>query len=457
MASTTVAPPNFNRELLALKKASSRISQYADQVHPHTSIDFSDVNANIEIISASRDRTPHNDAPSLRLPLTSHGHKEAEVGGKAWIYNADGATTDSYQKLAGDMDALGMSIRAKYGGGKYGTFTPGQFAAHASLLAFKGKTDKLRSELNLTDDEIRDLHKHTAVLMGAEVGRTPLAGVSNFLMLHRMKHTSGSAFSGTGGTLTAIQQRQLATQSTTMDTNTFLSAPYGSIGMMNALQQSIDAFPSQPDARYSKAATMAEKWEGAFSGSGKSWQFPGEEFVTGGKVKSAIAGATFRARNSTNDGNVELRLPNPLDVATNEAQRLRGYVGYKAGRHPDRADPEVALEKGVLKHFKPFTGRPDFPGVEFRMHHRDVFDTSARTQSAARTTIDDIFASSLPELPSPHRPTGLFEGLHSPRQNPFEPGHHDITPSSIVLTPTRKRDGSVMLFDIRNSSSSSHR
>lgn len=360
------------------------------------------------MIGAARARNGKVDSKVTRAVIQNRDRKIGEVGGKAWVYNADSTSADSYQHLAAHMDSLGESLAATYTGGKRDKYTPGQHSAHAALLAFKGKHEKLQSEYGVKPDQLDQLYKHTSVLMGAEVGRTPLAGVSNFLMLHSMKHTEGSSFTRS---LTGVQQGQLKTQKTVMDEHTFLSAPYGSIGMMDSLQASIDSFPDNPTERFSKKGSMGDTWEKAIQTHGKSFKVP-LPFAPREKIKSTTFSAQFLAKGVDGDKSISVALPSPLDLANNEAQRLKTYATYKALKHTDRKDPMVALRKGVLKHFQP---KPATISLSPKVHNQPTLILP----SLASTHWDKL-PSTVPSAPlnlQPDATTGLVKLFDIRRQS----------------------------------------
>lgn len=407
--------PTLSKEILALKFGSNEIRSRSSTVFHSSSIEMTDTESSTALVHAARARAQTMDSPSLRVPLTNQGRKIGELGGKGWIYNPDGHTTDSYTTLASHMDALGGTIASRYKGDKRKDYTPGQFAAHAALLAFKGKDHKLKSEYGLLDAEIDKLKLHTSVIMGAETGRTPLAGVSNFLMLHRMKHSKDSSFTDS---LTGIQKRQLSTQKTVMDPHTFLSAPYGSLDMMGHTQQALDTFPEQPADVFSKKSKQS--FEDAWRSVVTPTQVPQETLMQGQKPKVKKVSDKFRAKGEGGIGFKDIALPNPQDLVDNEALRLKDYTAFKSRKHPDRADPKVALQKGVLKHFH------EQPWESMKMH-LGLDDKQSKPKS--------IFAP----LPS---------DIHSSPMDLFSTARDTTTSHSF---PSLSGDQPVKLFDIQRS------
>jgi hypothetical protein len=74
----------------------------------------------------------------------------ASVVGKGWIYNENGRPDNiSYSELANALDDIGENILERLPNGhpkKMNKCSGGQLAAHAILLLFKGKLDKLLHE-----------------------------------------------------------------------------------------------------------------------------------------------------------------------------------------------------------------------------------------------------------------------------------------------------------------------
>lgn len=406
--------PNLSREILALKFASNEIRNRSSTVFSSPSIEMADMGSSTALVHAARARAQTMDSATSRVSITNQGRKIGELGGKGWVYNPDGHTTDSYTTLAAHMDTLGSTIASRYKGEKRKDYTPGQFAAHAALLAFKGKDHKLKLEYGLQDDEIDKLKLHTGVIMGAETGRTPLAGVSNFLMLHRMKHSKGSSFTDS---LTGIQKRQLSTQNTVMDPHTFLSAPYGSLDMMGHTQQALDTFPEQPSAVFSKKSSQS--FEDAWRSVVTPTQVPQETLMQGQKPKVKKVSDKFRAKHESGTGFKDITLPNPQHLVDNEALRLKDYVDFKSRKHADRADPKVALQKGVLKHFQ-------LPWESMRMH-LGLDDKPSKPKSVLVPSPSDIHSG----------PMDLFSTARSATLS------HSF--------PSLSGDQPVKLFDIRHS------
>jgi hypothetical protein len=340
--------PIWENELLALKVGSRKIREAALLQPYHSVIELSEPSSRIALIHASYDRRAQDHAIAKRVSVQNVGREVGQVGGLAWIFNGPGKAVDSYDTLAKNLDSLGADAAKSYTGAKRGKYTPGQFAAHAVLLAFKGKEEKLFSEFGFKESKMDELKKHAAVLLGAEPGRAPIAAISNYLMLHQMKHTPGSSFSGDSGTLTRLHNEQLSTHDTKLDTNSFLSAPYGSLKFMGDLQRSIDAFPEGDIAHPADhIRNRISSWRSAFSPEGTN--FPEEEKAKGGYKKRVIK-PVYKARGD-NGTEIDLAMPKPLDVADNEALRLKKYVDRKSKKHPDRVNPQEALNHGVLKYF----------------------------------------------------------------------------------------------------------
>ncbi|UAA38998.1 hypothetical protein KIH87_01095 [Paraneptunicella aestuarii] len=418
----------------ALKRASSRIRSLSDtstyQTPPPVDnvprpknapeVQLASSSANKDLVKAARERVADPSLP--QAPLMHGRDKLGEVGQKAWVYKPNGKDADSYATMATRLDTIGAKIHSSYSGDKRKDYTPSQFAAHATLLAFKGKTDKLRSEYQLSHEDINELRTHASVMMGAETGRSEVAGVSNFLMLHRMKHDGNLTFSGDKGTLTGVQAEQLRTKTTSVSTSSFLAAPYGSMEMMDQVQTGLRSYPDNPDDVYSKKKkqTMRDAWSSGFKQKGKQHEVTERIDVARSKIVPKVVKGRYQAKDDTvPGGRVDVSLPGADAVIGNEANRLSEFIGYKERKHGKRVDPDAQLERSVLRYFdRAETAAPRVPPPE----RGSIYHSQSEF---ARNLSRNMFRSK--EASEPSRSAGN----ESQRAATTTSQHHPSTPGSI--------------------------